>query len=99
MFVRVKSTPNSPRQAVQIVQSVREGDKVRQKILRHVGVAMNDAELVKLKEVAEFVKSQLQEEELLSKVVFKHLSQAATWFDSVTSIPSLNFTPLMTLAR
>ena len=45
MFVRVKSTPNSPRQAVQIVQSVREGDKVRQKILRHVGVAMNDAEL------------------------------------------------------
>ena len=62
MFVRVKSTPNSPRQAVQIVQSVREGDKVRQKILRHVGVAMNDAELVKLKEVAEFVKSQLQEE-------------------------------------
>ena len=37
--------------------------------------------------------------ELLSKVVFKHLSQAATWFDSVTSIPSLNFTPLMTLAR
>ena len=62
MFVRVKSTPNSPRQSVQIVQSVREGDKVRQKILRHVGVAMNDAELVKLKEVAEFVKSQLQEE-------------------------------------
>ena len=37
--------------------------------------------------------------ELLSKVVFKHLSQAATWFDSVTSIPSLNFTPLMTLPR
>ena len=40
-----------------------------------------------------------QRSELLSKVVFKHLSQAATWFDSVTSIPSLNFTPLMTLAR
>ena len=37
--------------------------------------------------------------ELLSKVVFKHLSQTATWFDSVTSIPSLNFTPLMTLPR
>ena len=40
-----------------------------------------------------------KEWELLSKVVFKHLSQAATWFDSVTSIPSLNFTPLMTLPR
>ena len=62
MFVRVKSTPNSPRQSVQIVESVRQGDKVRQKILRHVGVAMNDAELVKLKQVAEFVKAQLEEE-------------------------------------
>ena len=51
MFVRVKSTPNSPRQAVQIVQSVREGDKVRQKILRHVGVAMNDAELARLSQL------------------------------------------------
>ena len=40
-----------------------------------------------------------QTQELLSKVVFEHLSQAATWFDSVTSIPSLNFTPLMTLPR
>jgi hypothetical protein len=41
---------------------VRQGDNVRQKILRHVGVAMNDAELVKLKEVAEFVKARLQEQ-------------------------------------
>ena len=41
----------------------------------------------------------LTSRELLSKVVFKHLSQTATWLDSVTSIPSLNFTPLMTLAR
>ena len=51
MFVRVKSTPNSPRQSVQIVESVREGDKVRQKILRHVGIAMNDAELARLSQL------------------------------------------------
>ena len=62
MFIRVKSTPNSPRKSIQIVESVRVGEKVRQKILRHVGVAMNDAELEKLKEVAEFVKAQLEEE-------------------------------------
>ena len=62
MFVRVKSTPNSPRQSVQIVESVRVGDKVRQKILRHVGIAMNDAELVKLREVGEFVRAQLEQE-------------------------------------
>jgi len=27
------------------------------------------------------------------------LNQATAWFDSVTSIPSLNFTPVMTCAR
>ena len=37
--------------------------------------------------------------ELLSKVVFGHLIQAATWSISDTSIPSLNLTPVITLAR
>ena len=37
--------------------------------------------------------------ELLSNLVFRGLNQAATWSDSVTSIPSLNFTPVMTFAR
>ena len=60
MFVRVKSTPNSPRQSVQIVASVRTGSKVRQKIVRYVGVAMNDDELVYLKELAEFIKAKLE---------------------------------------
>lgn len=62
MFVRVKTTPNSPRQSVQIVESVRDGNIVKQKILRHVGIAQNDFELVKLKELAEFICSQIEEE-------------------------------------
>ncbi len=62
MFVRVKSTPNSPRQTVQIVASERIGDKVKQRIVRYVGVAMNDEELVKMKELAEFIKANLEEE-------------------------------------
>jgi len=37
--------------------------------------------------------------ELLSNLVFRDLNQAAAWFDPVTSIPSLNFTPVMTFAR
>ena len=62
MFMRIKSTPNSPRKSVQIVASVRDGNKVRQKIMRHVGVAQNDAELAQLKELAEFIKTQMEEE-------------------------------------
>jgi transposase len=62
MFVRVKSTPNSPRQSVQIVASERIGDKVKQRIVRYVGIAMNDEELVKMKELAEFIKAGLEAE-------------------------------------
>jgi len=45
MYVRVKSSPNSPRKSVQIVHSYREGNKVRQKIIKHIGVANSDEEL------------------------------------------------------
>jgi len=62
MFVRVKTTPNSPRQSVQIVASERIGDKVKQRIVRYVGIAMNDEELVKMKELAEFIKAGLEAE-------------------------------------
>ncbi|QYZ64982.1 MAG: hypothetical protein OI74_03800 [Gammaproteobacteria bacterium (ex Lamellibrachia satsuma)] len=37
--------------------------------------------------------------ELLSKVVFANLNQAAAWPISVTSTPSLNFIPVITFAR
>ena len=46
----------------------------------------------------EFYKSR-RNFELLSNLVFRGLNQAATWSDFVTSIPSLNFTPVMTFAR
>jgi len=61
MFVRIKSTPNSPRKSVQIVQSIRSGDKISQKIIRHVGIAMDDAELEQLKLLAESIKIKLEE--------------------------------------
>ena len=60
MFVRVKTTPNSPRQSVQIVQSVRVGDKVKQKIVRYVGIAMNEDELGRLRELAEVIKATIE---------------------------------------
>ena len=60
MFVRVKSTPNSPRQSVQLVESVRHGDKVKQKIVRHVGIAMDDDELLRLKELAHVIKAKIE---------------------------------------
>jgi len=53
MFVRVKTSPNSVGKSVQIVQSIRKGEHVTQKIVRHVGMAYDEDELKKLKSLAE----------------------------------------------
>lgn len=60
MFVRIKQTPNSPRKSVQIVQSVRKGASVSQKIVRHIGIAFDDDELEKLVSLAESIKVKLE---------------------------------------
>ena len=52
MYVRVTATPKSPRKSVKVVASVREGLKVRQQMIYHVGIAANDAEIEKLKRLA-----------------------------------------------
>lgn len=62
MFIRVKTTPNSPRKSVQIVKSVRNKNKVSQKIIRHIGIAMDDDELEKLKFLAETIRIKLENE-------------------------------------
>ena len=62
MFIRVKTTPNSPRKSVQLVESVRHGHKVRQKIVRYIGIAMDEQERVALKELGEVVKSKREAE-------------------------------------
>ncbi|MEW6063580.1 MAG: IS1634 family transposase, partial [Nanoarchaeota archaeon] len=56
-----KEAPNNPKKKVQIVESVRKGSKVSQKIVRHVGVAIDDDELEKLKLLAESIKQKLED--------------------------------------
>ena len=60
MFLRVKTKPGSSGKSVQLVESVREGRKVSQRIVRHVGVAKTDAELEKLMELGEVIKVEAQ---------------------------------------
>jgi len=65
MFVRVKTTPKSPRKSVQIVESKRIDGKVRQRIVKHIGVALNDEELEELKALANSIKKKLELDEQL----------------------------------
>ncbi|GAI72892.1 unnamed protein product, partial [marine sediment metagenome] len=49
MFIRVKTSNKGATKYVQIVQSIRKGERVTQKIIRHIGVAYDEDELEKLK--------------------------------------------------
>lgn len=60
MFIRVKSTPKSPRKSIQLVESKRIDGKVKQRIVKHVGVAANDEELEELKLLANKFKIELE---------------------------------------
>lgn len=77
MFIRIKTTPNSPKKSVQIVTSIRKGKTVRQKIVRHVGTALSDFEVKKLKELAEYIKVELENENQPSLFADEDLAQMA----------------------
>jgi transposase len=54
MFIRTKPRPNG-KISVQIVESYRRADQVTQKIVRHVGQAVNDREVEELKRLAQTI--------------------------------------------
>jgi len=60
MFVREKKTPLSNKTAIQLVEAVREGNKIKQKILRHFGFAYNSEEIDALKNLALRYKLELE---------------------------------------
>ncbi len=59
MFVRRKTSKNSPKIAIQLVENIREGKKVKQKIIRHFGTALNEEEAKVLTRLALNYKDQL----------------------------------------
>lgn len=60
MFIRVKTSNKGATKYVQIVQSIRKGERVTQKIIRHIGVVYDEDELEKLKLLAESIKIKLE---------------------------------------
>jgi transposase len=53
MFVRVKKRSASDKRTVQIVENIRLKDRVSQRIVQHVGTAVNDAQEEKMRRLAE----------------------------------------------
>ena len=65
MFIRVKdkSTKEKYKKSVQIVHSYREKGKVRQKIVKHIGMAASEAHLAELKQLARSIQIALENED------------------------------------
>lgn len=78
MFVRVKSTPNSPRRSVQVVESVRSADAVRQRIVRHMGIALDADEEDKLRAMAD---------EFIDREAAARLNKDSLFEVDATSVP------------
>lgn len=63
MFIRTKPIANSSRKRVQICACQRIGGKVKQKVIRHVGIADNDSHLDELRKLAEVLLQKLKKEQ------------------------------------
>ena len=61
MFIRIKKSKNSPKCGVQIVESKRVDGKVKQRIVKHLGTAMEGEELEALKGLAESIKLSMEQ--------------------------------------
>lgn len=78
MFVRITTTPNSPRKSVKIVENVRVGDKVKQKIICHIGIAADDEMEAKLVELANTYILKLEKERQQQTELFTDLPAKIT---------------------
>lgn len=62
MFVRTKKAARNDSIYIQIVESYRQDGRMRQRVIRHVGTIRDLEELVPLKQLAEAIKAQLENE-------------------------------------
>jgi len=62
MFVRIKKSTSRQNTAVQLVEGVRDPitNKVKQRVVRHIGSGVEEAEIAKLVELGEFIKAEIE---------------------------------------
>jgi transposase len=61
MFVRLKKQPGG-KVKIQIVESIRDSGKIRQRLLRHVGTVSGESELEQFKTLAEHIRAEMERE-------------------------------------
>ena len=83
MYIRLKYSKKAKHPTMQIVEGVREGDKVKQKTIAHLGVIKDQRDLEKLKKLADNLIARLEKEGLPSdgKIKVQDLLHQKTIYD------------------
>jgi hypothetical protein len=67
MFIRTKKASRNNRVYVQIVESYREEGRMRQRVVRHIGTAKTDIEVLQLKQLGLAIKAEIEQMTLKGK--------------------------------
>lgn len=88
MYVRLKHSKKSKYSTMQIVEGIREGNKVRQRIIAHLGVVKGEKDLRKFKKLAENLIERLEKEGLPAdpKVTLEAIKHKKTTYDGFSMI-------------
>ena len=88
MYVRLKHSKKAKYPTMQIVEGVREGSKVKQRTIAHLGVVKGDKDLRKLKKLAENLIERLEKEGLPTdpKVTLEAIKHKKTTYDGFSMV-------------
>lgn len=83
MYIRLTKSKKSKHPTLQIVEGIREGKKVKQKIIASLGVIKGPADLEKMRKLADHLIERLEKEGLpaSSKVDIRNLIHKKTIYD------------------
>lgn len=88
MYVRMKTSKKAKYPTMQIVESFREGKKIKQRTVAHLGVVKDQKDLKKLKQLADRLIERLEKEGLQidSKVEIQKLKHKETIYDGFSTV-------------